>query len=66
MHAFGSSAAELAPERFDEDRLAQLQAQMQWPDVREMFHLMTEAAQRPNAAFDRDYSKGVACEIARR
>jgi hypothetical protein len=58
----GSSAPELAPEKFDANRLAQLQAQMLWPELRELFRLMNEAAQRPNAVFDRDYSKGVAAD----
>lgn len=58
----GSSSPDLAPEKFDENRLAQLQAQMEWPEVQELFHLMNEAARRPSAVFDRDYSKGVAAD----
>ena len=59
----GSNAPELAPEKFDQDRLAQLQAQMQRPDTQELFRLMQDAARRPAAVFDRDYAKGAAVDI---
>ena len=58
----GSNSPELAPEKFDHDRLARLQAQMQQLETQELFRLMRDAARRPAAVFDRDYSKGFAVD----
>jgi hypothetical protein len=52
-----SLAPALAPEKFDRERLAQLRAQMQWPEMQEFFRLMREAARRPAAVPERDSSK---------
>jgi hypothetical protein len=57
-----SLAPELAPEKFDRERLAQLTAQMQWPEMQEFFRLMREAVRRPAAVPERDSSKGYVTE----
>lgn len=59
----GEKDAERDPLLFDAAKLEQLQAQMQRPDMQELFRLMGEAAWMPVAHFDRDYSKGAMIEL---
>jgi hypothetical protein len=59
----GANDAERNPLMFDADRLNQLQAQLQKPEVREMFRLMTEASRKPTAWFKRDYSNALRIEM---
>lgn len=55
----GANDAERDPLMFDADRLNRLQVQLQKPEVREMFRLMTEASHKPAAWFERDYSNAL-------
>lgn len=59
----GANDAERNPLMFDADRLNQLQVQLQKPEVREMFRLMTEASRKPTAWFKRDYSNALRIEM---
>ncbi len=59
----GAGVAECDPLMFDAARLGQLQAQLERPDMREMFRLLREASRKPSARFDRDYSKGAMIEL---
>jgi hypothetical protein len=59
----GANDAERDPLMFDADRLSQLQAQLQKPEVLEMFRLMTEASHKPTAWFERDYSNALVIEM---
>ena len=59
----GSDDAERNPLMFDAARLGQLQAQMQKPELEEMFRLLVEASRRPAAYFERDYSNAMLIEM---
>jgi len=59
----GANDAERNPLVFDAVRLSQLRAQLQMPEVREMFRLMTEASHKPTAWFERDYSNALVIEM---
>ena len=59
----GANDAERDPLMFDAGRLNQLQAQLQKPEVREMFRLMAEASRKPTAWFQRDYSNALVIEM---
>jgi hypothetical protein len=59
----GADDAERDPLMFDAARLGQLQAQMQKPELQEMFRLLAAASRRPSAHFERDYSSAMLIEM---
>lgn len=59
----GAGRQEGDPALFDEAQLAELRAQMAWPQTQEVLQLLREAAGKPAARFERDYSKGPAIEM---
>jgi len=59
----GAKAAECNPQQFDAAKLGKLQAQMQGPEMQEIFRLVREASNKPAARFDRDYSKGMFMDL---
>ncbi len=59
----GAGRKEGDPRLFDEAQLAELRVQMSWPETQEMLQLLREAAMKPAARFERDYSKGPTIEM---